>query len=123
MRDFKRWMALLLVLAMAVAMVGCGNQTEGTEPTASTQASPQAGANRAYNVSVRTVGGMAMPGVQVYAGNFLENRGKGGIYYGKRSGVALETQHFPDSVNHPEWIQPFVRAGQVWESVTRYAFE
>ena len=63
-----------------------------------------------------------LPGVQVYAGNFLENRGKGGIYYGKRSGVALETQFFPDSVNHPEWVQPFVKAGKVWESETRYAF-
>ena len=63
-----------------------------------------------------------LPGVQVYAGNFLDNVGKGGVYYGKRSGVALETQHFPDSVNHPEWVQPFVKAGEVWESVTRYAF-
>ena len=64
-----------------------------------------------------------LPGVQVYAGNFLENHGKGGIYYGKRSGVALETQFFPDSVNHPEWAQPFVKAGEVFETVTRYAFE
>ena len=64
-----------------------------------------------------------LPGVQVYAGNFLDNRGKGGVYYGKRSGVALETQFFPDSVNHPEWPQPFVKAGEVFETVTRYAFE
>ena len=64
-----------------------------------------------------------LPGVQVYTGNFLQNQGKGGIYYGKRSGVALETQFFPDSVNHPEWDQPFVKAGEKWESVTRYAFE
>ena len=63
-----------------------------------------------------------LPGVQVYAGNYLDNRGKGGIYYGKRSGVALETQFFPDSVNHPEWEQPFVKAGEVFETVTRYAF-
>ena len=63
-----------------------------------------------------------LPGVQVYAGNFLKNHGKGGVYYGKRSGVALETQFFPDSVNHPEWVQPFVKAGETWESETRYAF-
>lgn len=63
-----------------------------------------------------------LPGVQVYAGNFLDNTGKGGIRYGKRSGVALETQFYPDSVNHPEWPQPFVKAGEVWETVTRYAF-
>ena len=64
-----------------------------------------------------------LPGVQVYAGNYLDNHGKSGVYYGKRSGVALETQYFPDSVNHPEWEQPFVKAGEVWESETRYAFE
>ena len=64
-----------------------------------------------------------LPGVQVYTGNFLENQGKGGVFYGKRSGVALETQFFPDSVNHPEWVQPFVKAGEVFETVTRYAFE
>ena len=62
-----------------------------------------------------------LPGVQVYAGNFLDNKGKG-VGYGKRSGVALETQYFPDSVNHPEWVQPFVKAGEQWRSVTRYAF-
>lgn len=62
-----------------------------------------------------------LPGVQVYAGNFLDNRGKG-VAYGKRSGVALETQFFPDAVNHPEWVQPFVRANEVFESTTRYAF-
>ena len=64
-----------------------------------------------------------LPGVQVYAGNYLDNHGKSGVYYGKRSGVALETQYFPDSVNHPEWDQPFVKAGEKWESVTRYSFE
>lgn len=64
-----------------------------------------------------------LPGVQFYAGNFLDNTGKGGVRYGKRSGVALETQYFPDAVNHPEWAQPFVKAGEAWQSVTRYAFE
>jgi len=63
-----------------------------------------------------------LPGVQVYAGNFLDSPGKGGIRYGKRSGVALETQYFPDAVNHPEWPQPFVKAKEVWQTVTRYAF-
>lgn len=63
-----------------------------------------------------------LPGVQFYAGNFLDNTGKGTVY-GKRSGVALETQYFPDAVNHPEWVQPFVKAGVDWESVTTYRFE
>ena len=62
-----------------------------------------------------------LPGVQLYAGNFLDNNGKG-VIYGKRSGVPLETQFFPDSVNQPEWKQPFVQANEVFESTTRYAF-
>ena len=63
------------------------------------------------------------PGVQVYAGNFLDNTGKGGVYYGKRTGVALETQFYPNAVNHPEWPQPVAKAGEKLRSVTRYAFE
>ena len=62
------------------------------------------------------------PGVQFYAGNFLDDNGKNGVYYGKRSGVALETQFYPDSVNHPEWPQPFVKAGEKYHSETRYTF-
>ncbi len=62
------------------------------------------------------------PGIQLYAGNYLDDPGKDGVYYGKRSGVALETQFYPDSVNHPEWPQPFVNAGQTYHSETRYTF-
>ncbi len=62
------------------------------------------------------------PGIQFYSGNFLDDQGKDGVYYGKRSGVALETQFYPDSVNHPEWPQPFVKAGQKYHSETRYTF-
>lgn len=62
------------------------------------------------------------PGVQVYGGNFLDNTGKGGVYYGKRTGVALETQFYPNAVNHPEWPQPTVKAGEKLRSVTVYSF-
>ena len=62
------------------------------------------------------------PGIQFYAGNFLNETGKGGVYYGKRSGVALETQFAPDSVHHPEWPQPFVKAGEKYHSETVYRF-
>ena len=62
------------------------------------------------------------PGIQFYAGNFLNETGKGGIYYGKRSGVALETQFYPDSVHHPEWPQPFTKAGEKYHSETIYRF-
>ena len=62
------------------------------------------------------------PGIQFYAGNFLNETGKNGIAYGFRQGVALETQFYPDSVNHPEWPQPFVKAGQHYHSETTYKF-
>lgn len=62
------------------------------------------------------------PGVQLYAGNFLDETGKGGIHYCKRSGVALETQFAPDAVHHPEWPQPFVKSGEKYHSETVYRF-
>ena len=63
------------------------------------------------------------PGVQLYTGNFLHgNAGKNGVIYPRRSGVCLETQYYPDAVNHPEWAQPFVKAGEVYHSETKYIF-
>src|SRR5213076_1635671 len=45
------------------------------------------------------------PGLQFYSGNFLDGtvRGKGGKVYERRSAFCLETQHFPDSPNHPDF--------------------
>ena len=63
------------------------------------------------------------PGLQVYSANYTDGVGKEGIRYGRRSGVALETQFYPDSVNHPEWKQPVTKAGQIYSSVTCYCFE
>lgn len=63
------------------------------------------------------------PGVQLYTANFTDTTGKGGIYYGKRSGVCLETQYYPDAVNHPEWPQPIVKAGRPYRSETVYRFD
>ncbi len=62
------------------------------------------------------------PGIQFYAGNFLDETGKDGIHYGKRNGIALETQFYPDAVHHPEWKQPFVKADQRYHSETVYKF-
>lgn len=62
------------------------------------------------------------PGVQIYTANFLEVIGKGGRFYGKRSGVCLETQFAPNSVNRPEWPQPFVSAGVPYHSETCFQF-
>lgn len=63
-----------------------------------------------------------LPGVQFYAGNFLQGFGKGGVEYGKRSGIALETQYYPDSINHPEWAQPVTKAGEKYHTETIYRF-
>ena len=64
------------------------------------------------------------PGVQLYTGNFLQGEtGKDGIRYCKRGGVCLETQFYPDAVNHPEWPQPFTKANTRYHSETRYRFQ
>lgn len=63
------------------------------------------------------------PGVQFYTGNFLKGEtGKNGVSYQKRSGVCLETQYYPDAVNHSEWAQPIVKAGEHYHSETKYIF-
>lgn len=62
------------------------------------------------------------PGIQFYAGNFLDEIGKGGIHYTKRTGVALETQFYPDALHHPEWPQPVTKAGEKYHSETIYRF-
>ena len=62
------------------------------------------------------------PGIQLYAGNFLDEVGKGGIHYDKRTGIALETQFYPDALHHPEWPQPITKAGEKYHSETVYKF-
>ena len=62
------------------------------------------------------------PGVQFYCGNYTDEIGKGGARYPKRSGICLETQFYPDAVNHPEWPQPFCKAGEKYHSETKYCF-
>lgn len=60
------------------------------------------------------------PGLQLYMGNFLNNTGKS--VYSRCSGFCLETQNWPDSVNHPEFPQIRVEPGKPHHSVTRYTF-
>ena len=62
------------------------------------------------------------PGVQLYTGGAPNAIGKGGITYGSRSAVCLETQFFPDAVNHPEWKQPFTKANTPYHSETSFDF-
>ena len=62
-------------------------------------------------------------GVQFYSGNFLEGEiGKDGVSYCHRGGICLETQYYPDSVNNPQWAQPFTKAGEHYHSETVYRF-
>jgi aldose 1-epimerase len=64
------------------------------------------------------------PGVQFYSGNFLDgsNVGKGGARYEHRAGFCLETQHFPDSPNHPAFPSTVLRPGEEYRSTTVYRF-
>ena len=63
------------------------------------------------------------PGVQLYSGNFTTLRaGKGGSKIDRRYAICLETQHYPDSINHPEWPTTVLKAGETYNSKTVYSF-
>ncbi|MCC9135355.1 aldose epimerase family protein [Pontibacter silvestris] len=64
------------------------------------------------------------PGVQFYTGNFLDGTltGKGNITYKKRYGFCLETQHFPDSPNQPDFPSTILRPDDTYTSSTVYRF-
>lgn len=63
------------------------------------------------------------PGVQLYTANALTDRvGKNGKAYGFRSAFCLETQHYPDSIHHPQWPSCILRAGETFRSYTSFAF-
>lgn len=63
------------------------------------------------------------PGIQLYTGNFLGGEHKaGGVAYGKHHGFCLETQHYPDSPNHPEYPSTILRPGETYNELTIYRF-
>jgi aldose 1-epimerase len=63
------------------------------------------------------------PGIQLYTGNWLgDEKGKGGRVYPRRSGFCLETQHYPDSPNRPDFPSTVVRPGETYRSKTVFAF-
>ncbi|HMF61052.1 MAG TPA: aldose epimerase family protein [Vicinamibacterales bacterium] len=64
------------------------------------------------------------PGVQFYSGNFLDGtiKGKGGVVYNFRNGLCLETQHFPDSPNHPSFPTTVLKPGDTYSSQTVFTF-
>ena len=65
------------------------------------------------------------PGMQLYTGNFLDGtiHGKGGVAYGRFSGFCLETQHFPDSPNKPNFPSTVLRPGDTYSSRTVFKFD
>jgi aldose 1-epimerase len=64
------------------------------------------------------------PGIQFYSGNFLDGTitGKDGRVYRHRTGLCLETQHFPDSPNHPNFPTTILRPGETYRSRTVFTF-
>lgn len=64
------------------------------------------------------------PGLQFYSGNFLNGtiRGKSGGVYGHRSGLCLETQHFPDAPHHAHFPSVLLRPGEEYRTRTLFRF-
>ncbi len=63
------------------------------------------------------------PGVQFYTGNYMQHiQGKGGAIYDKQEGFCLETQHYPDSPNHPEFPSTELAPGETYTQTTIYKF-
>jgi len=64
------------------------------------------------------------PGIQFYTGNFLDGsvKGREGVAYNKHQAFCLETQHFPDSVNHPGFPTTILKPGETFKSTTIYRF-
>jgi aldose 1-epimerase len=89
---------------------------QGTTTLAARLTDPKSG----RTLEVRTT----EPGVQFYTGNFLDGtiKGKSGHVYGLRTGLCLETQHFPDSPNQKNFPSTVVRPGKAYESRTIFAF-
>jgi aldose 1-epimerase len=64
------------------------------------------------------------PGIQFYAGNFLNWTlpGKGGNVYPKHAGLCLEAQHFPDSPHQPSFPNTILKPGETYRQTTIYKF-
>lgn len=64
------------------------------------------------------------PGLQFYTANFLDGsvKGKGGVAYPRNSALCLETQHYPDSPNHPDFPSTVLKPGSEFHSTTVYRF-
>jgi aldose 1-epimerase len=67
----------------------------------------------------------SQPGIQFYSGNFLDGSftGKGGIKYEKHFGFCLETQHFPDALNNPNFGSIILEPGREYKETAIYKFD
>ena len=64
-----------------------------------------------------------LPGIQFYSGNSISNSvGKGGAIYNRRDGFCLETQHYPNSINCPNFPQAILNPGEEYNETTIYQF-
>ena len=66
------------------------------------------------------------PGIQLYDGTHLtalQIAGKNNTRYPKWGGLCLETQHFPDAVNQPEFPSPILKTGEQYSHTTVFAFD
>jgi aldose 1-epimerase len=92
------------------------NNTAGKAATAAKVFEPSTG--RVLEVTTD------QPGIQFYTGNFLDGsiKGKGNVPYVKNYGLCLETQHFPDSPNQPNFPSTVLSPGEKFTSTTTYKF-
>lgn len=91
---------------------------------------PEAGLRFACAVTAPGSGRMMqvftdMPAIQLYTGNGLAgvNKGSSGRVYGKREGLCLETQYQPDAINHPEFEDSVLYAGEKYDFTTVFTFD
>jgi aldose 1-epimerase len=92
------------------------NQTKGILSLAARAFEPETG----RTMEILTT----QPGIQFYSGNFLDGtiKGKNGKQYNKHYGFCLETQHFPDSPNHPKFPSTILKPGEKYIHTTIYKF-
>ena len=62
------------------------------------------------------------PCMQLYTGQYMDADGRNGVHYGAHGGFAMETQHHPDAIHHPNFPSIVLKAGDAYETVTEYRF-
>ncbi len=64
------------------------------------------------------------PAIQFYTGNFLDGtiKGKSGIIYKRRTGICLETEHYPDSPNQSKFPSTVLKPSEMYHTTTIYKF-